>query len=287
MHTLTVYQLGGLAEWFAALPSAHRPKLFLQFQFPLEYGVERHSEWPNALTVARQAADALSKAGKVVFATNSDLLKDQLAFQLGHTWRLMPLPIHWPNHVQDVSHAARPVFGFYGGLRAEKGSRLLAEAISAFAERHSDTLFIVHAPRKECDEIAVNHLSNSQQVSLIRTNFKDKDAYFSQFCRAHFILLPYDPAIYALRTSGILIEALGLGRPVITTCGTWMAHQLRRRSAAGLTMASYSSSALYDCLEVARHTVIQRSWTSNLNYEIMSSNTAYAFCAAFINEMHD
>ncbi len=41
MHTVTVYQLTGLADWFTALPPAHRPKLFLQFQFPLEFGVER------------------------------------------------------------------------------------------------------------------------------------------------------------------------------------------------------------------------------------------------------
>src|SRR5665213_1349184 len=56
MHTLTVYQLTGLAEWFVSLPPAHRPKLFLQFQFPLEYGVHSDSEWPSALAIARQAA---------------------------------------------------------------------------------------------------------------------------------------------------------------------------------------------------------------------------------------
>jgi glycosyltransferase involved in cell wall biosynthesis len=287
IHTLTVYQLGGLAEWFAALPSAHRPRLFLQFQFPLEYGVERQSEWPSALSVARRAADELSNAGKVIFATNSDLLKDRLTLQLGHTHRLMPVPTKWPNQVHEIHDAAGPVFGFYGGLRPEKGSRPLAEAISAFAERYSDTHFIVHAPWNECDEISVSHLSNSQQVELIRTNFKDKDAYFDQFCRAHFVLLPYDPAIYAHRTSGVFIEALGIGRPVITTCGTWMAHQLGKWSAAGLTMASYSASALYDCLEVARHTVIQRSWKSHLHHEIISSNTAFAFCSALIRAMQD
>ena len=135
---------------------------------------------------------------------------------------------------------------FTGGLRFEKGSEILAEAISVFAKRHSDTHFIVQAPPVESDQSAANYLSNIQQVELIQENFQDKNSYYSQFCRAHFILMPYDPEIYAHCTSGIFIEALGLGRPVITTDGTWMAHQLRKWPAAGLTMDSYSDSALLD-----------------------------------------
>lgn len=287
MHTLTVYQLDGLAEWFAALPSAHRPKLILQFQFPLEFGVWHHSEWPSALAAARNAVNSLCNAGKVVLTTNNDLLKGRLTSLLGHTWRLMPVPIRWPHHVREISDKAQPVFGFYGGLRFEKGSRILAEAISVFAKRHSDTHFIVQAPSAESDQHAANYLSKIQQVELIRENFKDKNSYYSQFCRAHFILLPYDPASYAFRTSGVFIEALGLGRPVITTDRTWMAHQLRKWPAAGLVMASYSASALLDCLEAARRTIIHRSWTSNLNYEIMSSNNASAFCGALIRAVQD
>ena len=199
----------------------------------------------------------------------------------------MPVPIQWPHHVREISHTTEPVFGFYGGLRFEKGSQILAEAIAVFAKFHPDTHFIVHAPLTESDQRAVNYLANIQQVELIQENFEDKNSYYSQFCRAHFILMPYDPAIYAFRTSGVFIEALGLGRPVITTDGTWMTHQLRKWPAAGLTMASYSAGALLDCLEAARRTVIHRSWNSNSNYEIISSNNASAFCGALIRAMQD
>jgi len=283
MHTLTVYQLGGLAEWFAGLSPGHRPKLLLQFQFPHEFGVRSEPDWPKALGVAREATNALSSAGNVIFATNSDLLKDKFERELGHTWELLPMPVRWPNHVRVAPLTSGPVFGFYGGLRPEKGSRILAEAVSSFLRRYPDAQFIVHAPRLPgCDEIAAQQLSHLSQVELIRSDFRDKDAYFSQFCRAHFVLLPYDPAAYALRTSGILIEAIGLGRRVITTDGTWMANQLHKRPAAGVMMASYSAQALYDCLEVARDVVMEQPWIFDLDHEVMSSNAPSAYCAALL-----
>jgi hypothetical protein len=122
---------------------------------------------------------------------------------------------------------------------------------------------------------------------LIRENFESKDQYFTQFCRANVILLPYDPDIYALRTSSVFLEALGLGRLVITTNGTWMAHELGKRSASGLTMQSYTAQALRDCFEAARHAIINGSWCPNFDRDLMSSNTGSAFCAALLREMQD
>jgi glycosyltransferase involved in cell wall biosynthesis len=287
MHTVTIYQLAGLAEWYSGLPPAHRPKLFLQFQFQLEYGVVRESDWPVALEVARESADTLAQAGSVTFATNTDLLKDQLSRQLGHTWRLMPLPTRWPDQIKANPPTSGVVFGFYGGLRMEKGSRILAEALSSFTTRYLDTNFIVQAPPPENDETALQQLASIPHVEIVRTKFKTKDSYFEEFCRSHFILLPYDPANYAVRTSTVFIEALGLGRPVITTNGTWMAHQLRQRPEAGLVMASYSAGALFDCLEAARTAVLSQTWKNELDPAIISANSAKAFCAALKKAVQD
>src|SRR5205085_915175 len=145
--------------------------------------------------------------------------------------------------------------------------------------------FIVHAPHGESDEAAVRQLSTLPSVELIKLNFKHKDDYFEQIYRVHAVLLPYDPIVYAVRTSGIFIEALGLGRPVITTSGTWMARQLCRRPEAGLTMSSYSSAALCECLELARNRVLQNSWKPNIAHDIIGSNTARAFCGSVIAAM--
>jgi hypothetical protein len=169
----------------------------------------------------------------------------------------------------------------------EKGSRILAEALSSFTTRYLDTNFIVQAPPPENDETALQQLASIPHVEIVRTKFKTKDSYFEEFCRSHFILLPYDPANYAVRTSTVFIEALGLGRPVITTNGTWMAHQLRQRPEAGLVMASYSAGALFDCLEAARTAVLSQTWKNELDPAIISANSAKAFCAALKKAVQD
>ena len=52
MHTATVFQIGGLARWYASLRAAQRPKLFLQFQYPLAFGVRHAAEVPEAISAA-------------------------------------------------------------------------------------------------------------------------------------------------------------------------------------------------------------------------------------------
>lgn len=246
-----------------------------------------NSDWPVAVQAAREAANRLAQAGNVVFATNTDLLKLRLSNQLGHPLRLMPLPTRWPNAIEDRSPTSGVVFGFYGGLRTEKGARILGDAIVPFVSCYPDTNFIVQAPPMETDQSALRQLSNIPRVEIIRENFTNKDAYFTEVCRSHFILLPYDPSSYAVRTSTVLIEALGLGRPVITTNGTWMAHQLRQRPGAGLIMVSYTAGALYDCLEAARATILSRPWKPQVDHEIISSNSPLAFCAALVKAIQE
>jgi glycosyltransferase involved in cell wall biosynthesis len=277
LHTLTVYHLEGLSDWFNEIPAKHRPRLFLQFQFPLEFLVNNADDHLLVLKVARNSIDKMCNCGNVILTTNSDLLKDRLTSQLGHTWQLMPLPLRWPDHV-DLPAGPNPVFGFYGGLRNEKGARILAETIPVFIRQYPDTHFIVHAPKFESDEIAVCQLSNLSQVELIRSSFPRKSDYFAQMCRAHFVLLPYDPGPYAVRTSGIVLEALGLGRGVITTDGSWLAHELLKFSGAGVTMQSFSANALYNCLERAREMIASRSWKIDVNHEIMGHHNTAAFC---------
>ena len=51
--------------------------------------------------------------------------------------------------------------------------------------------------------------------------------YLSQLLSADVILLPYDEETYRLKTSGIFIEAIAVGKPVLVTAGTWMAHELK------------------------------------------------------------
>jgi glycosyltransferase involved in cell wall biosynthesis len=286
MHTTTVFQLGALTEWYESLAARQRPKLFVQFQHPIEFMVEPRAEWPGAIGLAKAAVDALTAAGSVRFAANSKPLANRISSQLDRPCALMPVPVRWPDRARVGAPERSVMFGFFGGLRREKGAELLAPAIASLAARYPDARFIVHAPRGQADPAIVRSLEALPQVELIRRSFTHKAHYFACLKRARWILLPYDPEPYALRTSGVFLEALGLGVPVVVTAGTWMAGELQSRDARGLTMADYSASALFDCLVEARHSMLAADDAPPmLDRDVIAEHSAAHFCSAMLHLM--
>jgi hypothetical protein len=283
MHTLTLYQLGGLAQWLSTLPNFRRPKLCAQFQFPLEFMLsEDAAVRKRAIGLARDAAGILMATGRTRFAANSPLLADNISRQLEQPCAVLPLPIRWPDLNRSVLPDAGIVFGFFGGLRREKGASIIAQAIPAFAAEYPDTRFLVHAPRGESDSSAVSALAAVPQVELIRDNFAQKADYLQQFTRASCILLPYDPIEYAYRTSGILIEALGLGRLIVATKDCWLYAEAKRRGGTVIAMTDFTPTALLLSLRTARDYLTNQAIKTEINRDIIKENSPAAFCSALI-----
>lgn len=55
-----------------------------------------------------------------------------------------------------------------------------------------------------------------------------REEYDRQLAQSHAVLLPYDPAIYHSRTSGIFVEAIFSGLFPFVTEGSWLAHELHK-----------------------------------------------------------
>lgn len=49
------------------------------------------------------------------------------------------------------------------------------------------------------------------------------DEYSELLLNSDIVIIPYNPEQYAARSSGVLAEAIGAGKPVVTTGGSWMA----------------------------------------------------------------
>jgi glycosyltransferase involved in cell wall biosynthesis len=284
-HTTTIFQLGALAQWYVSLPADRRPKLFIQFQHPVDWLVEPAAERPRAVALAKDAAAALAGAGRVRFAANSEILARRIAADLAQPCALMPVPVRWPAAGSLGAPERGVVFGSFGGLRAEKGALLLAPAIAAFASRYPEARFIVHAPPGS-DRDAVRALRRLPQVELIGKSFARKAEYFAAVARARWILLPYDPQPYEVRTSGIFIEALGLGIPVVVTPGTWMAAELRAHGGRGLVMAGYRADALTQCLEQAREMMLEAQPNApKPDARTIAEHSPANFCASILRLM--
>jgi glycosyltransferase involved in cell wall biosynthesis len=281
MHTATVFQLGGLATWYESLPAGRRPKLFLQFQHPLAFGVRRAADVPEAIAAARNAAATLTRASSMVrFASNSEPLSAQLSEQLGQSFATIPVPIRWPRARQ--APVADVPFGFFGGLRREKGAMLLVDALPTFLSRHPDVRILVHAAPGASEASPVERLARLSQVELIRRDFGDKEAYYEQFRRARCILLPYDQENYAIRTSGVILESLGLGKAVITTDRTWLASEVRRWGGRAFFMPAFTSDALLEALEDAHRALSGPPEPDRINEPVMAEYSPAGFCRAII-----
>lgn len=88
---------------------------------------------------------------------------------------------------------------------------------------------------------------NQAKVELLREPLSE-DAYRRLILDADLVVLPYDARHYYARCSGVLVEALSAGIPVIASADCWMAAQLSANPKHSLrvaapSIADYSTSA--------------------------------------------
>jgi glycosyltransferase involved in cell wall biosynthesis len=87
----------------------------------------------------------------------------------------------------------------------------------------------------------------SPSVAIIE-GYIPRPAYLQLIEEASCVILAYDPDRYRLRSSGILLEALGMGGPVITTAGTWMAGIIDEYGLPPLFMQYFDAASLTDTI---------------------------------------
>ncbi len=170
------------------------------------------------------------------------------------------LPLPHPITSLAVRSSGKVIQVCYSGdARCEKGFDLLPEIIrrvlEAFRGRRKICFVIqANAPSTGLERNARNALKSLKSfdpsaVSLILQS-QGRAAYEATILSSDIMLLPYKASQYRFRSSGVLIEALSAGVPVLVPDGTWLANELRRfrqpahasaRLTAGLAGVCYPS----------------------------------------------
>ena len=177
-----------------------------------------------------------------------------------HTWipiEVVPIP-HGPasgspGETSLTVGKRRIRFASLGNARAEKGILEIIQAIeilNAGSDR-SDIEFVlqINDPSEDCRE-AVRRLqtsSHAPNVTLIGAAM-DAGSYEALLASVDVVLVPYWREIYWSRTSGIFLEAVTSGKPVIVTSDTWMSDELQRWG-AGIAIPDHDPCALADAIE--------------------------------------
>jgi len=104
-------------------------------------------------------------------------------------------------------------FGFLGLADKAKGFPLfveLANHVTGKYERRTEFHAIGHLPRNGMVAKGTEALITKPGTRLMsRANFHDRASLL------HFVVLPHDPATYTLTASGVLLDAIAWGKPVI------------------------------------------------------------------------
>jgi glycosyltransferase involved in cell wall biosynthesis len=164
----------------------------------------------------------------------------------------LPIPIRYPDPgsvgTGSVARPGPPHFVYLGEAREEKGIHLVHEALRRRLPELKGIRFTIQCARPEL----LGDLLEEWRQELPEVDFIDRDLtesqYLSLLAGADAVLVPYLPDIYDVRTSHVFLEAVGAGKPVMTTAGTWMDQELARLGHTGVKAAVFSPDGVSDGL---------------------------------------
>lgn len=140
-----------------------------------------------------------------------------------------------------------------GGARLDKGFDRIVALVEALAARGLDWPITVQVSREDRHgadtalAACIDRLRASTYPGLRLCEDTLSAADYRRLFDGAIALQPYQPEDFADRVSGVTLDALGAGAPVVVPEGTWMA-RLVRRFDAGAVLAERTPDALIDAI---------------------------------------
>jgi glycosyltransferase involved in cell wall biosynthesis len=184
--------------------------------------LDRNDGWAGVRTrLARRRLERWLEGGDRVIVHTPHALETMRSFLPEHGVRLLGYPVVMPSshmHADSVNHRE---LVFLGYARTEKGLRHVIEALQWLPAGVGLTVVGKQDPRTRSALVSMDHQS---RVRWIDRPVAD-DEYADRLCRAGLAILPYERSFgWKGGASGVLLEALAHGTPVVTT--TALAPQL-------------------------------------------------------------
>lgn len=152
---------------------------------------------------------------------------------------LVPYPITPFLNVPPVSEPFRHIL-FAGAARKDKGFSTIVDFVSFLAVAESTipvTLQVSASHYQKYDQTTIKDIERLYSLSYpfltIISKTLDSRAYLDLF-RGAISLQPYDRHDFADRISGVTLDSLSVGCPVITVSGTWMGRVVKRFGAGAV-----------------------------------------------------
>ena len=227
----------------------------------------------------------LLKNGSVVLATDSERLAGEYEALCGLRPTVFPSPriACASDEMRRDSAKASILFSCLGPARFEKGVDILQQAIKLVLARRAsqDMLFVVQWNADIKDDAGGIYppdpeLLQDRRVQLL-TKSLSSDEYDAEISRTDCMVLPYRRDSYFARISGVAVEGVTAGKPVIYTLGTWC-EDLVKNSGAGIGVPDGDISSLAGAIEeLANNFTIYKAQATARAAAARESNSAEAF----------
>ncbi|MGB8691996.1 MAG: hypothetical protein WCD08_00620 [Steroidobacteraceae bacterium] len=269
--TTSELDLAGLSSFLAGSRAGLDLSWHLQFHFGVFYG--REPDYAAQGAAAGRMRTALSAALQPLAAWNLQCYctTEQLSAQYRRlgvaTFTTLPYPVHElfsaPRTGPRPSMPAR--IACLGHSRREKGYQLLIPLLRElwsdwFATGRAQLVLQTHrrGQRRSLEEVTarLGAQGGRTPAPLAFAGFPLALEQYAELLRsADLGLLLYDGARYYARCSGVLLEMLGAGVPVLVPAGSWLSEQiaeqtqlhLERVAATAATTAALNSVSAASC----------------------------------------
>ncbi len=195
----------------------------------------------------------VERGARLRLASDSARLSGQLERLTSLPVETFPIP-HTHSAEQPKARAPGPLrVVSLGNARDEKGILELFDAALILEQRGDvelELILQVNDPNPDIAPAVERFIGAPPANTRLILEPLSSEAYAHLLASADIVATPYWRSIYEARTSGVFLEAVAAGKPVVCTADTWMADELAH-AGAGIVTADQDPAALAGALAEA------------------------------------
>jgi len=260
----------GLIDWLLSLPPANTPRVVVDLiyetgLYPRREGKNEIWEGLDPRVDARAAYYRFiglhmqpANLPRLHFITeHPGLGKVYSGLLLKSVEFIAALPFELPRQLHRRGGRNPITIGILGHQRKDKGYRLMPEVFTELLETRDDIRILAHnsMPQAEAEtQSALRLLAAEDPRLVLDERALGEGAYRALIDTVDLMLCPYDPVMYRTTLSGIFIESVTNGVPVVVPGHTILAEQFKKYGEMGTAFDEFTPASIVD----ATHAAIDR-----------------------------
>ncbi|MCB1342349.1 MAG: hypothetical protein KDK24_15035 [Pseudooceanicola sp.] len=259
VHTCSHITVMGLVTWIDALPAARRPDLTIFLMLPSGVGFDGEGaldmvDPPIALAYREAFRRAKASEAAITFLATGHQHAREFSALAGWEISSHPLLSAFDECRSEAAVIPEQVLLFAGDAKMNKGLGLLPEVIERVCPAFPGHRFVIHANPGAAWGEALKVIARLQALAGEHANLDlrlaslDAQAYADLLTASAVVLLPYDPAEYRRKSSGVVWEAIASASALVVPEATWLAAECAHWEAGFATFRGNDGASAAEAL---------------------------------------